>query len=35
MPIQELNRRAPGVLVAGPAPVIYQGAFRYAGPAAT
>ncbi len=35
VPIQELNRRAPGVLVAGPAPVIYQGAFRYAGPAAT
>ena len=35
MPIQELNRRAPGVLVAGAAPVIYEGAFRYTGPGAT
>lgn len=35
MPIQELNRRAPGVLLAGDAPVIYEGAFRHTGAAAT
>jgi hypothetical protein len=34
-PIHELNRRAPRVLVARAAPVIYEGAFPYAGPTAT
>lgn len=35
MPIQELNRRAPAMVVAGAAPVIYEAAFRHTGPAAT
>jgi SAM-dependent methyltransferase len=31
MPIQELNRRAPRVVIAGTGPVIYEGAFRFVG----
>ena len=31
IPLEEHNRPPPGALLAGPAPVIYQGAFRYTG----
>jgi SAM-dependent methyltransferase len=33
LPLRELNRRPPGAIAIGSAPVIYEGVFRYAAPA--